>query len=51
MYKVQSKVQYLYFFGYKLELSFFQKNPKSLNLSYKTDLDLCDCLGMVKLVL
>ena len=25
----------------------FQNNPKNLNLSYKTDLDLWDCLGMV----
>ena len=29
----------------------FQNNPKNLDLSYKTDLDLWDCLGRVKLVL
>ena len=29
----------------------FQNNPKDLDLSYKTDLDLLDCLGRVKLVL
>ena len=26
----------------------FQNNPKNLDLSYKTDLDLWDCLGKVK---
>ena len=29
----------------------FQNNPKNLDLAYKTDLDLWDCLGRVKLVL
>ena len=29
----------------------FQNNPKNLDPSYKTDLDLRDCLGKVKLVL
>ena len=29
----------------------FQNNPKNLELSYKTDLDLWDCLGRVKPVL
>ena len=29
----------------------FQNNPKDLDLSYKMDLDLWDCLGRVKLVL
>ena len=29
----------------------FQNNPKNLDLSYKTDLELWDCLGRVKLVL
>ena len=29
----------------------FQNNPKDLDSSYKTDLDLWDCLGRVKLVL
>ena len=28
---------------------FLQNNPKNLHPSYKTDLDLWDCLGMVKL--
>ena len=30
---------------------FFQNNPKDLDPSYKTDLDLLDCLGRVNLVL
>ena len=34
----------LYFFGYKTEFFSFQNNPKNLDLSYKTDLDLWDCL-------
>ena len=29
---------------------FFQNNTKYLDLSYKTDLDLWDCLGKVKLI-
>ena len=40
-----------YFFGYKAEFLSFQNNPKNLDLSYKTDLDIWDCLGRVKLVL
>ena len=41
-----------YFFGYKMEFFFsFQNNPKNLDPSYKTDLDLWDCLGRVELVL
>ena len=40
-----------YFFGYKTEFLFFQNNPKDLDLSCKTDLDLLDCLGRVNLVL
>ena len=37
---------------YKTVLFFsFQNNPKNLDLSYKTDLDLWDCLGRVKPVL
>ena len=40
-----------YFFGYKAEIFSFQNNPKDLDPSWKTDLDLCDCLGRVKLVL
>ena len=38
-------------FAYKTEFFSFQNNPKNLDLSYKTDLDLWDCLGRVKLVL
>ena len=30
---------------------FFQNNPKNLDPSDKMDLDLWDCLGMVKLIL
>ena len=40
-----------YFFGYKTEYFSFQNNPKDLDPSCKTDLDLWDCLGRVKLVL
>ena len=40
-----------YFFGYKTGVFFFQNNPKDLDPSYKTDLDLWDSLGRVKLVL
>ena len=40
-----------YFFGYKTEFFPFQNNPKDLDPSCKTDLDLWDCLGRVKLVL
>ena len=40
-----------YFLGYKTEFFSFQNNPKDLDPSYKTDLDLLDCLGRVKLVL
>ena len=29
----------------------FQNNPKDLDLSYKMDLDLWDCLGRLKFVL
>ena len=29
----------------------FQNNPENLDLSYKIDLDLCICLGRVKLLL
>ena len=32
-----------YFFGYKMEFFSFQNNPKDLDPSYKTDLDLWDC--------
>ena len=40
-----------YFFGYKTEFFFFfQNNPKDLDPSCKTDLDLLDYLGSVQLV-
>ena len=39
-----------YFFGYKIEFFSFQNNPKNLDPSYKTNLDLWDCLGRIKLV-
>ena len=41
----------LFFFAYKTEFFFFQNNLKDLDPAYKTDLDLWDCLGRVKLVL
>ena len=31
-----------YFLGYKMEFFSFQNNPKNLDLSYKTDLDIWD---------
>ena len=40
-----------YFFGYKTKYFPSKNNPKNLDLSYKTDLDLWDCLGRVKSVL
>ena len=40
-----------HFLGYKTDFFSFQNNPKDLDPSYKTDLDLGDCLGRVKLVL
>ena len=46
-----STVMLPYFFGYKTEFFSFQNNAKDLDLSCKTDLDLWDCLGRVKLVL
>ena len=45
------KCQVPYFFGYKTGFFSFQNNPKNLDPSLKTDLDLWDCLGRVKLVL
>ena len=41
----------LYFFGYKTEFFSLQNNPKDLDPSSKTDLDLLDCLGRVKFLL
>ena len=40
-----------YSLGYNTELFSFQNNQKDLDPSYRTDLDLWDCLGRVKLVL
>ena len=40
-----------YFSGYKTEFFPDQNNSKNLDLSYKMDLNLWDCLGRVKLVL
>ena len=40
-----------YFFAYKTVFFSFQNNPKNLDPSYKTDLDLWDCLGRVNPVL
>ena len=40
-----------HFFDYKTEFFSFQNNPKNLDLSYKTVLDLWECLGRVQLVL
>ena len=45
------KVKILYFFGYKMECFYFQNNLKNLDPSYKTDLDLWDCVKKGKLVL
>ena len=42
MYRISSVIRWSFF---------FQNNPKNLDLSYKMDLDLWDCLGRVKLVL
>ena len=44
-------MQLPYFFGYKTEIFSFQNNPKDLDPSCKTDLDLWDCLRRVTLVL
>ena len=48
------KLHVLYLFGYNISQSFFfsfRKKSKNLGLSYKTDLDLWDCFGRVKLLL
>ena len=39
-----------YFFDYKTGFYSFLNSPKNLDPSYKMDLDLCDCLGRVKLL-
>ena len=36
-----------YFFGYKSEFFSIRNNPNNLDPSYKTDLDLWDCLGRI----
>ena len=41
----------LYFLGYKIEFFSFQNNPGNVDPSDKMDLDHCNCLGRVKLVL
>ena len=47
----ESSQAYLpYFFKYNTEFLSFLNNPKNLDLSYKTDLDLWDCIGKIKLV-
>ena len=43
--------QLAYLFDHKTQFFSFQNNPKALDLSCKTDLDLWDCLGRVPLVL
>ena len=40
-----------HFFGYKWDIFSFQNNSKNLDLSYKTDVDLWDCLGKENFVL
>ena len=40
-----------YFFGYKTRFFSFQNNPKVLDPSCKTDLELWHCLGRAELVL
>ena len=40
-----------FFFGCKPEFFSFQNNPKNLDPSYQTGLDLWDSLGRVKFVL
>ena len=46
-----SNTELPYFFGYKTEFFSFQNNPKVLDPSCKTDLELWHCLGRVELVL
>ena len=42
-----TKFEILYFFGYKTGFFSFQNTPKNLDPSYKTDLDLWECLRRV----
>ena len=39
------------FFDYETDFISLQNNPRNLDPSRKMDLDLCDCLKRVKLVL
>ena len=41
----------LYFFSYKTDILPFQNNPKTLDTSYKMDLDFLDCFEEEKLIL
>ena len=36
-----------YFFGYKTEFFFFQNTPTNLDPSYKTVLNLWECVGRI----
>ena len=47
--KYRSNPYIPYFFGYKTEFFSFQNNPKDLDPSYETDLNLWDCFGMGKI--
>ena len=47
--RVKNRQGLPYIFGYIRGFS-FQNNPKNLDRSYKTDLDLWNCLKRVKLV-
>ena len=49
LYNSLNSIKETYFFEYKTEFFSFQNNPKNLDLSYKMDLDLWDCLGKVNL--
>ena len=50
-YKLNTATVLTYFSGHKTEFCLIQNNPKNLDPSYMTDLDLQDCLGRVNLVL
>ena len=47
---ISNQQNLLYFSAYKTEAFPFQNSPKNLDLSYKMDLDLWDCLGRAKFV-
>ena len=46
---ITSVKQLPYFFGYKTDYFSFQNNPKDLDPSFKTDLDLWDCFRKGKI--